>query len=150
MLVPTLSPGEIVLMDNLGSHKRANVRKAIEAAGAAAPAAASSIHAQLAVGIALPIFVRLSECFVSGGALFSKAPPAQAKTRIKILEGALDAREGALYPAGLSFPLYGLMPALGDFRRHRQSRAPRPPASSSRRTSFSARIGRVDALPLDG
>jgi transposase len=35
MLVPTLSPGEIVLMDNLGSHKRAGVRKAIEAAGAA-------------------------------------------------------------------------------------------------------------------
>src|SRR6202035_3920557 len=34
MLVPTLSPGEIVLMDNLGSHKRAGVRKAIEAAGA--------------------------------------------------------------------------------------------------------------------
>jgi DDE superfamily endonuclease len=33
MLVPTLSPGEIVLMDNLGSHKRAGVRKAIEAAG---------------------------------------------------------------------------------------------------------------------
>jgi hypothetical protein len=35
MLVPTLSPGEIALMDNLGSHKRAGVRKAIEAAGAA-------------------------------------------------------------------------------------------------------------------
>src|SRR3984893_12752004 len=35
MLVPTLSPGEIVLMDYLGSHKRAGVRKAIEAAGAA-------------------------------------------------------------------------------------------------------------------
>jgi transposase len=35
VLVPTLSPGEIVLMDNLGSHKRADVRKAIEAAGAA-------------------------------------------------------------------------------------------------------------------
>src|ERR1700730_18262830 len=31
----TLSPGEIVLMDNLGSHKRVGVRKAIEAAGAA-------------------------------------------------------------------------------------------------------------------
>jgi hypothetical protein len=30
-----LSPGEIVMMDNLGSHKRAGVRKAIEAAGAA-------------------------------------------------------------------------------------------------------------------
>jgi transposase len=35
VLVPTLSPGEIVMMDNLGSHKRAGVRKAIEAAGAA-------------------------------------------------------------------------------------------------------------------
>jgi transposase len=35
MLVPTLAPGEIVMMDNLGSHKRAAVRKAIEAAGAA-------------------------------------------------------------------------------------------------------------------
>lgn len=46
MLVSTLSPGEIVLMDNsppargiwrapLGSHKPADVRKAIEAAGAA-------------------------------------------------------------------------------------------------------------------
>ena len=34
MIVPTLSPGEIVPMDNLGSHKRAGVRKAIEAAGA--------------------------------------------------------------------------------------------------------------------
>jgi DDE superfamily endonuclease len=32
--VPTLSPGEIVVMDSLGSHKRAGVRKAIEAAGA--------------------------------------------------------------------------------------------------------------------
>jgi len=35
VLVPALSPGEIVMMDNLGSHKRAGVRKAIEAAGAA-------------------------------------------------------------------------------------------------------------------
>jgi transposase len=46
VLVPTLSPGEIVMTDNsppargvwrapLGSHKRAGVRKAIEAAGAA-------------------------------------------------------------------------------------------------------------------
>ncbi|MGH6845573.1 MAG: IS630 family transposase [Methylocella sp.] len=35
VLVPTLSPGEIVMMDNLGSHKRAGVRKAIEAAAAA-------------------------------------------------------------------------------------------------------------------
>ena len=34
-LVPTLSPGDVVIMDNLGSHKGAAVRKAIRAAGAA-------------------------------------------------------------------------------------------------------------------
>lgn len=34
VLVPTLSPGDIVVMDNLGSHKGAGVRKAIEATGA--------------------------------------------------------------------------------------------------------------------
>ncbi len=33
-LVPTLVPGDIVIMDNLGSHKGAGVRAAIEAAGA--------------------------------------------------------------------------------------------------------------------
>jgi transposase len=33
-LVPTLSPGDIVVMDNLGSHKSQAVRKAIHAAGA--------------------------------------------------------------------------------------------------------------------
>ena len=34
MLVPKLRPGDIVVMDNLGSHKGAGVREAIEAAGA--------------------------------------------------------------------------------------------------------------------
>ncbi|MGZ9409866.1 MAG: IS630 family transposase [Methylocystis sp.] len=34
VLVPTLAPGDIVVMDNLGSHKGAGVRKAIAAAGA--------------------------------------------------------------------------------------------------------------------
>ena len=34
VLVPTLQPGDIVVMDNLGSHKVAGVRRAIEAAGA--------------------------------------------------------------------------------------------------------------------
>jgi transposase len=34
ILVPTLAPGDIVIMDNLGSHKIAGVRQAIEAAGA--------------------------------------------------------------------------------------------------------------------
>jgi transposase len=34
-LAPTLSPGEIVIMDNLNSHKVAGVREAIEARGAA-------------------------------------------------------------------------------------------------------------------
>ena len=33
-LVPTLRPGGIVVMDNLGSHKRVGVRPAIEAVGA--------------------------------------------------------------------------------------------------------------------
>lgn len=33
-LVPTLKPGDIVIMDNLSSHKVAGVREAIEAAGA--------------------------------------------------------------------------------------------------------------------
>ena len=33
-LVPTLSPGDIVIMDNLSSHKVVGVRQAIEAAGA--------------------------------------------------------------------------------------------------------------------
>ncbi len=33
-LVPTLSPGDVVIMDNLGSHKGEAVRKAIRSAGA--------------------------------------------------------------------------------------------------------------------
>lgn len=33
-LVPTLAPGDIVIMDNLGSHKGPAVRQAIRAAGA--------------------------------------------------------------------------------------------------------------------
>ena len=34
LLVPSLSPGDIVIMDNLGSHKSQAVRRAIRAAGA--------------------------------------------------------------------------------------------------------------------
>lgn len=34
VLVPTLKRGDVVIMDNLGSHKVAGVREAIEAAGA--------------------------------------------------------------------------------------------------------------------
>jgi transposase len=33
VLAPTLRPGDVVVMDNLSSHKRAGVRRAIEAAG---------------------------------------------------------------------------------------------------------------------
>jgi transposase len=33
VLVPTLSPGDVVVMDNLSSHKRKGVREAIEKAG---------------------------------------------------------------------------------------------------------------------
>ena len=34
MLVPTLRPGQIVVMDNLPAHKVEGVRDAVEAAGA--------------------------------------------------------------------------------------------------------------------
>ena len=34
MLVPTLRPGDVVIMDNLGSHKRQAIRRVIRAAGA--------------------------------------------------------------------------------------------------------------------
>jgi transposase len=34
ILAPALRPGGVVVMDNLGSHKVAGVREAIEAAGA--------------------------------------------------------------------------------------------------------------------
>lgn len=34
MLVPTLSPGDVVILDNLGSHKGAAARKTIRRAGA--------------------------------------------------------------------------------------------------------------------
>ena len=34
VLVPTLEPGDVVIMDNLSSHKRVGVREAIEAANA--------------------------------------------------------------------------------------------------------------------
>jgi len=34
VLVPTLRPGDVVVMDNLGSHKSAAVRQAIRGAGA--------------------------------------------------------------------------------------------------------------------
>jgi len=33
-LIPTLKPGDIVIMDNLGSHKAKTIREAIKAAGA--------------------------------------------------------------------------------------------------------------------
>jgi transposase len=34
ILVPTLKPGDIVIMDNLGSHKSGDIRKMIRAVGA--------------------------------------------------------------------------------------------------------------------
>src|SRR5258708_24550924 len=34
VLIPTLRPGDIVVMDNLGSHKRAALRRLIRSAGA--------------------------------------------------------------------------------------------------------------------
>ena len=35
VLVPTLTPGDVVVLDNLAAHKNASARAAIEAAGAA-------------------------------------------------------------------------------------------------------------------
>ena len=35
VLAPALRPGDVLVMDNLSSHKIAGVRKAVEAAGAA-------------------------------------------------------------------------------------------------------------------
>ena len=35
VLVPTLRPGDVVVMDNLAAHKRPEVRRSVEAAGAA-------------------------------------------------------------------------------------------------------------------
>jgi transposase len=35
VLVPTLRPGDVVVMDNLAAHKRPDVRRLVEAAGAA-------------------------------------------------------------------------------------------------------------------
>ena len=37
VLAPTLSPGDIVIMDNLGAHKAKAVRAAIQDAGASSP-----------------------------------------------------------------------------------------------------------------
>jgi len=34
ILVPTLTAGDVVIMDNLGSHKRQAIRRAIRAVGA--------------------------------------------------------------------------------------------------------------------
>ena len=34
VLVPTLAPGDLVIMDNLGSHKGKAIRRAIRSAGA--------------------------------------------------------------------------------------------------------------------
>lgn len=34
MLIPTLSPGDVVILDNLGSHKGQAVRRAVRAVGA--------------------------------------------------------------------------------------------------------------------
>ena len=46
VLVPTLKPGDIVIMDNLSSHKRPGIRDAIEAAGAT-PALSSALQSRL-------------------------------------------------------------------------------------------------------
>jgi hypothetical protein len=43
VLVPTLAPGDVVVVDTLGSHKNVKVRAAIRKAGAAAACPTSAI-----------------------------------------------------------------------------------------------------------
>ncbi|CAA9891536.1 hypothetical protein METHB2_430015 [Candidatus Methylobacter favarea] len=47
-LCPTLSPGDIVVRDNLSSHQVAGIREAIRAV------AGSSSHCRLTAGISIP------------------------------------------------------------------------------------------------
>jgi hypothetical protein len=53
VLAPTLSPGDIVVMDNLGSHKVDGIRQAIEAAGGILQQLASRLSALI---LASPLF----------------------------------------------------------------------------------------------
>ena len=60
VLVPTLKPGDIVIMDNLGSHKGKAVRRAIRSAGARLLTASGStvnligVHTDYSEGFVMP------------------------------------------------------------------------------------------------
>ena len=66
VLVPTLGPGDIVVMDNLAAHKRAEIAIAIEAAGAAPLPAALS-----------PTSIRLKWLLPNSRLPFARRPPDQ-------------------------------------------------------------------------
>ena len=60
LLVPTLAPGDIVVMDNLGSHKSNAVRNAVKAAGARAFSDHSGSYPELAKKLAHSVGVKSS------------------------------------------------------------------------------------------
>jgi transposase len=68
VLVPTLRRGDVVIMDNLGSHKGAAVREAIEAAGASLRFLPPDS----------PDFNPIENAFAKLNALSGRSPPAPA------------------------------------------------------------------------
>lgn len=80
-LVPTLAPDDIVIMDNLGSHKVAGVRQAIEAAGATL----------LYLPPYSPDFNPIEQLFAKLKALLRKAAARTLETLIVAIAAALHA-----------------------------------------------------------
>jgi len=80
-LVPTLRPGDIVVMDNLGSHKLAGVHKAIERVGARA----------VYLPPYSPDFNPIEMVFSKLKALIRRAAPRTVETLWNLLGSLLDA-----------------------------------------------------------
>lgn len=80
-LVPALRPGDVVIMDNLGSHKVAGVREAIEAAGAT----------PLSLPPYSPDFNPIEQAFAKLKALLRKAAARTLDALVAAIAEALDA-----------------------------------------------------------
>lgn len=80
-LVPTLRPGDVVIMDNLGSHKVAGIREAIEAAGARL----------LSLPSYSPDFTPIEQAFATLKALLRKAAARTFDALVAAIAAALDA-----------------------------------------------------------
>lgn len=80
-LVPALRPGDVVIMDNLGSHKVAGVREAIEAAGATL----------LYLPPYSPDFNPIEQAFAKLKALLRKAAARTLDALVAAIAEALDA-----------------------------------------------------------